>query len=256
MRKPHLHPLTWLPLVLCAAAAVPAAAAQGGAEAVPHYDNAYRVFHLGLHAAEVLAWEQCADKTRCRVTGSTSNDGTFLHVRADVQVHEKIARALAREDAAPRTQVFQILLLQAGGVGEGQAPPELPAGAAKALADLQGFLPYKGYRLLDSAWLRATDSVRARLVAGEGASLETALQFRRVGDAKSDRLFVHVFRVREEGDSPALVNAKGERRAPRMLLDTSFELAIGETIVVGTSRIDGAEEALVILLTAAPEPAS
>jgi hypothetical protein len=254
MRNACFPTATWLLLVLCAAAAVPAAVAQNQPEVVPHYDNTYRIFHLGLHAAEVLAWEQCADKTRCRVTGSTSNEGTFISVRADVGVHEKIARALAREDAAPRTQVFQILLLEAG-AGPAQAPPELPADAARALADLQGFLPYTSYRLLDSVWVRATRGVRARLVAGGGASLETTLEFRRVGDSSADRLFVDAFRLREEGDSPALVNAKGERRGPRMLLDTSFELAVGETIVVGTSRIDGADQALVILLTAAPESA-
>ncbi len=260
MRHITHRSLSVLPLLALAAgfAAVPlpAAAAQG-APAVELQDNQYRILHLGLHAAELLAWEQCTEKERCQVRGVTTGDGTFLGVRADAATHERIVRALAREDAAPRTQVFQLLLIAANGPTGGAMPDNLPPGARKALQDLQGFLPYKSYRLLDSAWVPATSSAEVRLVGAAGASYDADLTFRRVGDSKSTQLFVERFRLREEGDSPALVNAKGERRAPRQLLFNSFDLDIGETIVVGTSRVDGtSDEALVVLLTAVAEPAS
>ena len=38
----------------------------------------------------------------------------------------------------------------------------------------------------------------------------------------------------------------------RQLIDTTFSLKEGETIVVGTSKADGADGALVVLLTAVP----
>ena len=38
---------------------------------------------------------------------------------------------------------------------------------------------------------------------------------------------------------------------PRKLIDTQFDMAIGETVVVGTSRIGG-DKGLVVLLTAVP----
>jgi hypothetical protein len=40
----------------------------------------------------------------------------------------------------------------------------------------------------------------------------------------------------------------------RPLLQTTFSLKEGETIVVGTSKADGADGALVVLLTAVPAP--
>lgn len=38
----------------------------------------------------------------------------------------------------------------------------------------------------------------------------------------------------------------------RRLIDSRFEMAIGETVVVGTSRVGGSDKALVVLLTAVP----
>ena len=41
-------------------------------------------------------------------------------------------------------------------------------------------------------------------------------------------------------------------RPPRELISTTFGVKVGETIVVGTSKVDGTEEALIVLLTAVP----
>ena len=35
-----------------------------------------------------------------------------------------------------------------------------------------------------------------------------------------------------------------------MLLTTSVELAVGETVVVGTSKLNGGDRAMIVLLTA------
>ena len=38
----------------------------------------------------------------------------------------------------------------------------------------------------------------------------------------------------------------------RPLIDTSFAMDVGETVVVGTSRLPGGDKALIALLTAVP----
>lgn len=252
----HLRRHALAALLLLASAAPSLAAQDPGAAERPVYDNEYRVLHLDLHTAELLAWAQCEQKERCRVTATFSDAGKVLGVRADAATHARIVQALAREDAAPPTQVFQLHLLEGATAAAGAPPGDLPAGARKALDDLRGFLPYRSYRLLDAAWLPTTSTVRARLVGDRGASYEAELRFRRVGALEEKQLFVDGFRLREEGSSPALVDEKGRDRPPRELLNTSFGLDIGETIVVGTSRVDGASDrALVILLTAVAGPA-
>ena len=41
----------------------------------------------------------------------------------------------------------------------------------------------------------------------------------------------------------------------RKLIDSRFEVAIGETVVVGTSKLGGGDKGLVVLLTAVPSGA-
>jgi hypothetical protein len=130
----------------------------------------YEINSLDLHAAEVLAWDQCAQKERCRVASTDITGHKYLEVGAEPAVQEKIARALAREDRQPRTHGFHILLLTAS-LKPGSGGVEVPANVQKALADLKGFLPYKGYEVLDTAWMSGTQErdMGARLVDHQGA---------------------------------------------------------------------------------------
>src|SRR5262249_5111497 len=115
----------------------------------------YELRSLDLHAAEVLAWDQCAQKERCRVASVEITGHKYLEGGAEPAVKPKIARALAREDQPPRTPGFQILLLAAG-LKPGGGGTEVPANVQKALADLKGLLPYKSYEVLDTAWMSGT----------------------------------------------------------------------------------------------------
>jgi len=216
--------------------------------------------YLDLRAAEQIAWDQCTDKERCQISvsafvsdgsakwvGDTSLKG-FLEVRSDSATHERITRALAKADAAPLTQSFQLLLLAAS-THKAAGEPEMPASAQKALADLRGFLPYKDYKLLDSSWLRATQDrvTNGRVVGRQDTAYRVKLRFRITGN---DQMFVDAFELNEEPSGPRPGVAP---HAPRDLISTTFSLKKGETIVVGTSKVDGSDEALVVLLTAVPQ---
>lgn len=213
----------------------------------------YEIRFMDLHAAEVLAWDQCAQKERCRVA-SQSFPGDkrkgFLDVRAEPAVQEKIARLLAKQDTQPRTHGFQIVLLAAS-AKPSSGGLEVPANVRKALADLKGFLPFKSYEVLDTAWLNGTQdrSMEARLVDRQGAGYLVALQFHDAGSPADRTLFADVFRLRAEAFKP---QGSTEVRPGGSLIDTSFGVKEGETIVVGTSRVNGSNDALVVLVTAAP----
>jgi len=208
----------------------------------------YELRSMDLHAAEVLAWDQCAQKERCRVASTDITGHKFLEVRAEPAVQEKIARALAREDRQPRTHGFQILLLAAS-LKPGGGGTEVPANVQKALADLKGFLPYKGYEVLDTAWLSGTQErdMGARLVDHQGAGYQIELRFHDTGSAADRSLFVDGFRLKADPFKPP---GTPEMRPGGVLIDTSFGVKEGETIVVGTSKTTGSNEALVVLVTA------
>jgi hypothetical protein len=172
----------------------------------------------------------------------------YLEVGAEPAVQEKIARALAREDLQPRTHGFQILLLAAS-LKPGSGGVEVPANVQKALADLKGFLPYKGYEVLDTAWLSGTQErdMGARLVDHQGAGYQIELRFHDTGSAADRSLFVDAFRLKAD---PFKLPGSPEMRPGGILIDTSFGVKEGETIVVGTSKTTGSNEALVVLVTA------
>jgi hypothetical protein len=216
----------------------------------------YEIQFMDLHAAEVLAWDQCAQKERCRVaTATVSGDKRkgFLEVGAEPAVQEKIARALAREDTHPRTHGFQIVLLSAS-VKPGGGAQEVPVNVQKALADLKGFLPFKTYEVLDTAWMSGTQdrAMEGRLVDHQGAGYQVTLQFHDTGSPTDHSLFTDVFRLRAD---PFRLEGAKETRPGGSLIDTSFGLKEGETLVVGTSKVvGGPNDALVVLVTAVPAP--
>ncbi len=152
---------------------------------------------------------------------------------------------------APRNQNLQILLLSAAMKPSTTAGPEIPENAQKALNDLKKFLPFKSYQLVDGAWLSATEgrSSQARLAGSNGAAYKVELRFRSTADSQPPSLFVEAFKL----DQEMVVQMKeGPQYGGRRLIETSFSVKEGETIVVGTSKADGADGALVVLLTAVP----
>jgi hypothetical protein len=210
----------------------------------------YELHSMDLHTAEVLAWDQCAQKERCRVASTEITGHKYLEVGAEPAVQEKIARALAREDRQPRTHGFQIVLLAASAKPSGGAQ-EVPVNVQKALADLKGFLPFKSYEVLDTAWISGTQDrgLEGRLVDHQGAGYQVVLQFHDTGTPADHTLFTDVFRVKAE---PFRIPGSTDTRPGTVLIDTSFGLKEGETLVVGTSKVGGSNDALVVLVTAVP----
>jgi hypothetical protein len=247
MKNSCLRPLALFLLLLPAVAA-----AQEPSKPSPQ-SMRYEIRFMDLHDAEVLAWDQCADKERCRIgTVAVSDPGRkgYLEVAADAVVQEKIARLLARDDKALGNQNLQILLLSAG-TKLPASGLEVPENAQKALSDLKKFLPFKSYQLVDAAWISATEGqpVRGRLQGSGGAVYQVTLRFRTTGDRKAPSLFIDAFQLSQE----MVVQMKeGPHFDNRQLMQTSFSVKEGETIVVGTSKADGADGALVVLLTAMP----
>jgi len=175
------------------------------------------------------------NKIRYEVLGGPGQPGEtrprgYLRVLADGGSHDHIAKVLAEADRPPATQVFQLVLL--GAVNEAVAPPDLSPGARAALDDLRTLLPFKGYRLIDSAVVRS--SGRADLTLGEIYGIEFS------------------FRIAPSGEKPLEVErfSMYSRAINTAQMQTSFSAGIGETVVVRTSTPQDSRGALVLLMTA------
>lgn len=224
------------------------------------YDNRYEIRFLDTHAAEKLAWDQCIPeiKDSCRVTSIREDNRRYIALRADRRAHEGFVNLLVKVDTAPRSQRIQILLLAAS-TKPGPTGGDVPPNAQKALADLKEFLPYKSFVLLDTAWVPATQERLAEgRLSGGNASYWYRLRFRSAGAADGEDLHMESFRLDMERGAPAPPQA-GEPASPQptprpggTILETAFNIKVGETVVVGTSKIDGGDTALVTLVTVLP----
>jgi hypothetical protein len=163
------------------------------------------------------------------------------------------------------TYLFQVtmVLAQKGG---SRGFKEIPLNAQKALQDLEGQVPYRSYEMLDSVLLRTNRVGQAKMNGPEGRPFQLEIIFD-PGQPGEPDIQVRNFEVWDETVSPKMrVEVGGpeglkhgeEKPAsgPRRVISTTFGMWSGETLVVGSSRLDGGEKALILLVTALPPPGS
>jgi len=121
------------------------------------------------------------------------------------------------------------LTLLAGETESSPLPDGLSPQARKALADVKDFLPFKGYRILDTQWFAGSDG---------GATVHG--NFRGLTEAQLLPFTLSASRLNQKftlwKDQSSIV------------LDVTFTQHVGETVVVGTSKIQG-DKALIVLMT-------
>lgn len=138
--------------------------------------------------------------------------------------------------AQARQRGFSVVLLL-GDVQAGPASDNVPAGVRTALADVKDFLPYKSYRLLDTQWVPTSKGGASRLHGVDGRDYDVTIRADEILGGPHAGMLDASFTLQEPG-------------ASRKLIDSRFEMAVGETVVVGTSRLGGDSRALIVLLTA------
>jgi len=227
----------------------PVVAAQEGG-VVASQEVVLRVYNTRfLHPdnAAALAFQVCSGDDRCEVE-QLGRQGIAL--RAVQRLHGEYTLLLAQRDVPPPTQEFRVILLRAVQSG---SMPDVPADARAALEDLRGMLRYDGFEMIDSGWLRT--SGQGSMTLGEAGSFRVDLMF--TGNPREDSaLLIDAFELvhsqvywenldGENGPAPLAHLAD-----PKLVLMSQFGINVGETVVVGTSRTNGSNEALVVLLTA------
>jgi hypothetical protein len=187
--------------------------------------------------------------------------------------------------ATPSVQGFSVALVLGDLQGSAKAD-NVPEGAKKALADLRDFLPYKSYRLLDTQWILCCGSTKV----GTGISGRLRGVSQALGPDEQEYPFtvnlvgvsgtqLSVRFVMTDGAGPVKKSTvpkpppddaqkvvphekeleKMQRQVEEIarvaggkgtIIDSTFSMDIGETVVIGTSSLKG-DKALIAVLTAA-----
>ncbi len=203
----------------------------------------YQVHYLRHDMVEILARQACGGHFTGWCSMSRASEG-FLQFTGTDEQQNTLAAELERRDAPPPTQVFQVHVLRAK--TQPQQMPLLPENAVRALTDLMQLLPYHGFELVDSGLMRT--SGEAELFLGSDRRYQARLIFE--GDPETGKPLQISFRLMAE---KVVIGQDGAMETAGMvsLLATTFSMKVGETVVVGTSKLNGGSEALVVLLSAA-----
>ena len=211
-----------------------------------------------------------------------------IRILSHVIVIVVCAGALA--EAQERGRGFSVVLVLGEAQGSPRATKLSPS-VERALADVKELLPYKLFDVLDTLWLAAGKNSIGRLRGSGGQEYDLTLDVIRndklfdirlrldepgadpgISQVDRLRLITHLEEQkaaieRQLAQTPD--NASPDRRPTleqrlagvrkqlavaraMRLIDSRFEMARGETVVVGTSRLRDGDKALIVLLTALP----
>ena len=181
----------------------------------------------------------------------------------------------AAQPEVPDTRLVQINLLAASKTGSDDLS-DLPANTRKAIEDIKDFLPFKSYRILDTSLVRVVvpgrdqshgpsrtymrgpdDSKLEVMIAMTEGESEAEVYVRRfeVSPSVMDRLQAVTLTPDQQGQvdpSAPIVAPRADLIDSGSLISTSFTAEVGQTVVVGSSRLNGGDDALIVLFTALP----
>ena len=242
-------------LVVTLAVALPGGAAAQGQEGVA--TTLYPIRNVSLESARTLAQTICeeawslartsgnADAIICAVAELFSERS--LAVSATPELHARIGAMLAEFDRMPETKAFHIIVLSAGTQTTSDQDLDIPAGARQALSDFAEFMPYSSFEVLSSGFLRTSRQAQTTLPGPVEFSVN--IVFRPVSDAQAP-ILIEAFDISQRIQPTYAPSGDVARDAySRQVLQTTFTIEPGETVVVGTSKLEGDNDAIIVLLT-------
>jgi hypothetical protein len=112
------------------------------------------------------------------------------------------------------------------------------------IKELNSLLKYKSFKRLDSSIIKVQDNTRAyQRIGGSGISLQLGIRPRFIKEEKADAFLVELNLSQSKG-----MWTEG-KEATSNLLSTTLTLKSGERTVVGVSKLDGGDKALILILS-------
>jgi hypothetical protein len=112
------------------------------------------------------------------------------------------------------------------------------------IKELNSLLRYKSFKRLDSSIIKVQDNTgSSQRIGGSDISLQLEMRPRFIKEEKAD-----TFRLELDLSQSKGLNSEGKERT-YTLLHTTLSLKSGERTVVGVSKLDGGDKALILILS-------
>lgn len=172
-----------------------------------------------------------------RYQPSVSEHFNTLTLQAPDDVHAAVRALIEQYDQPLRTIIMQFHLLKGSRRADG-VPPPLPEQIRSIVGEIASLTEFKSFELIASPQLRTVDGNKLGINGGQ--SFQYSIDVRNLRLLGEGRIQVQQLSV-----------SLRDARQQAVSLHTSFEINDGETVVLGTSELEGGSgEALVTLVTA------
>jgi len=113
------------------------------------------------------------------------------------------------------------------------------------IRELNSLLRYKSFKRLDSSIIKVQDNTSStQRIGGGGISLQLRISPRFIKEEKADMFLIELSLSKPSG----IYSAEGKEGPPSTLIDTTLSMKSGERTVVGVSKLDGGDKALILIL--------
>lgn len=160
------------------------------------------------------------------------------------EIVEKILTILNELDVRPLDMQFSVDLIL--GTADSGAAEDLSKDlkADPVIKELRSLMKYRSFRALDSSIIKVQDNSRSyQRIGGNGMDLKLQLSPRYIQEQKGDSFQVELRLSKVQG-----IDKEG-KEVSTTLIDTTLSLKSGERTVVGVSKLDGGDKALILILS-------
>ena len=172
------------------------------------------------------------------------HEGNKLVIEDTPENVEKILTILREVDVKPLDLQFHIDLLLASTGSELKAGLGGDLKSDALVKDLSKLLQFKSFRRLDTALMKVQDNKHSsQRMGGENLMFRLQLRPRYIKEDKGDSIQVELYLSQDMGLTP-----EGKRRSIS-LVETALSIKSGERTVVGVSKLNGGDKALILILS-------
>jgi hypothetical protein len=178
---------------------------------------------------------------------ATPGDAKLVVISDMPENFERVLAAIREIDVKPADLVFTVQLALGSETGEPETDEALKND--KVIAELRSLLRYRSFTLLDQNIVRTLDQKDAEILVGKGPQF--VIGFRNpklIRDGANSLIETGLVLLRLEATVPQ-GEGKPARSGSTTLVQTSLSMKSGEKTVVGVSRLNGGDKALVLIIT-------
>jgi Bacterial type II/III secretion system short domain len=162
---------------------------------------------------------------------------------------DRILSVIREFDVKPADIQFTVQLVL-GSMGPDERPDD-PIRDDPVVRELRQLIKFRSFSLLDTSYVRALDRQLSQVSIGRAADLRLDLVPKCITEDRNQLIQVEatLYKVGIPSLMPTSQGPQSLSPAPKTLVNSNFTMKSGEKTVVGISRMEGGDKALILIIS-------